>query len=117
MIFISFRIKRACTLLLASAALLLTACSPKEPQASKPVAVSANAEEWVSAEVVKLDVARKLITLKHGPVASIGMEAMTMPFKVQDAALLDGLKPGDKGSVVIKPIDSELFVLKWKPAV
>jgi Cu/Ag efflux protein CusF len=92
-----------------SATLLFTACSTTPPSTS-------NADEWVSAEVVKTDTARKLITLKHGPVASIGMEAMTMPFKVQDAALLQGLKAGDKGSVVIKPIDDELFVLKWKAA-
>ncbi len=93
----------------ASAALFAAACAATPPS-------KASAEEWVSAEVVKADASRKLITLKHGPVPSISMEAMTMPFKVQDAALLQGLKAGDKGSVVIKAIDSELFVLKWKAA-
>lgn len=51
-------------------------------------------------EVRKIDAANQKITLRHGPLANIGMPPMTMVFKVQDAAQLEGLKVGDKVSFV-----------------
>lgn len=36
------------------------------------------------------------LTLAHGPVAEVKWPAMTMTFKVADAKLLKGLKPGSK---------------------
>jgi Cu/Ag efflux protein CusF len=66
--------------------------------------------EWVNAEVVKIDAPRNRITLKHERIASIKMDAMTMPFKVKDKALLDGRKSGDKLQVVVQELDGDLFV-------
>ena len=45
------------------------------------------------------------------------MAAMTMPFKVKEAALLDGYKVGDKLQVVVKDIDGDLFVTQVRKAV
>jgi Cu/Ag efflux protein CusF len=36
------------------------------------------------------------VTLKHGDIPNLDMPPMTMVFQVQDPALLDQLKPGDK---------------------
>ncbi len=36
------------------------------------------------------------ITIVHGPLANLGMPAMTMTFGVKDKALLRGIKPGDR---------------------
>jgi Cu(I)/Ag(I) efflux system periplasmic protein CusF len=47
-------------------------------------------------EVRKVDRPQGKLTLRHGPIASLDMPAMTMVFKVADPKLLDGLKPGDK---------------------
>lgn len=47
-------------------------------------------------EVRKVDKAANKITLKHGPITSLDMPAMTMVFQVRDAALLDKLATGDK---------------------
>ncbi len=47
-------------------------------------------------EVRKIDLAAKKITLRHGPLKSVGMPPMTMVFSVRDAALLEGVKVGDK---------------------
>ncbi|HBX55419.1 copper-binding protein [Pseudomonas sp. UBA2684] len=47
-------------------------------------------------EVRKIDLATQKITLRHGPIQSIGMPPMSMVFTVRDAALLEGLKVGDK---------------------
>lgn len=47
-------------------------------------------------EVRKIDLAAQKITLRHGPIQSVGMPPMTMVFSVREAALLDGVKAGDK---------------------
>jgi len=45
-------------------------------------------------QVVALEPARKLITVNHKEIKGF-MPAMTMPYDVTDAKLLDGIKPGD----------------------
>ena len=53
--------------------------------------------EMVKGEVRKIDEVAGKITLKHGPIKSLGMdEGMTMVFRVQDPALLKQVKVGDK---------------------
>lgn len=47
-------------------------------------------------EVKKINTKAQTITLKHGPIANLGMPAMTMTFKVKTTALLDQAKVGDK---------------------
>ncbi len=50
----------------------------------------------VSGEVVKVDKAAGKITVKHGPIKNLDMDAMTMVFRVSDPAMLDKVKAGDK---------------------
>jgi len=51
----------------------------------------------VQGEVRKIDEAAGKITLKHGPIKSLGMEVgMTMAFRVKDPAMFRELKVGDK---------------------
>ena len=45
-------------------------------------------------QVLSLEPARKLLTVKHEEIKGF-MPAMTMPYEVRDAKLLDGLTPGD----------------------
>lgn len=47
-------------------------------------------------EVRKVDRVRGTVTLKHGPVESLGMGPMTMPFTATDPKLLANLKEGDR---------------------
>jgi Cu/Ag efflux protein CusF len=68
------------------------------------------ATEWVRGEVVKLDPERSRITLKHAPIRMVKMAAMTMPFRVKDAAMLAPLKPGDRVRFEVLEHDSELIV-------
>jgi Cu/Ag efflux protein CusF len=53
------------------------------------------APEWVRGEITKLSAERAQVTVKHEAIKSMGMDAMTMPYKVSNAALLKGFKPGD----------------------
>ena len=45
--------------------------------------------------VKKIDVAKGVVTLAHGPIASLRWPAMTMSFELKDAALAKGIKAGD----------------------
>lgn len=64
----------------------------------KPKAASeaAKSTEMAEAEVRKVDKEQGKITLKHGEIKSLDMPAMTMVFRVKDAALLDKVVAGDK---------------------
>ncbi len=53
-------------------------------------------DAMVDGEVKKVDATAGKITLKHGPIANLDMDSMTMVFRVQDPALLENLQPGDK---------------------
>jgi Cu(I)/Ag(I) efflux system protein CusF len=63
-------------------------------------------------EIRRINEKRKEITLKHGPIPSLSMDAMTMAFSVKDAALLKGLKPGDKVRFQAEIIGKEPVVTK-----
>ncbi len=92
-------------------AALLSLAAPTH--AASPAAGKA---EIVKAQVVKVDAARGKVTLKHAPIKSIKMEAMTMPFKVKDAAMLDALKAGDKVTFSVAMMDDELVVTQIQVA-
>lgn len=59
-------------------------------------AASAAKSALSDAEVRKVDLDAKKITLRHGPIPNLDMPPMTMVFQVKDPALLQGLKTGDK---------------------
>ena len=45
--------------------------------------------------VKKIDAKAGVVTLAHGPIASLNWPAMTMSFKLKDAALAKGVRSGD----------------------
>jgi Cu(I)/Ag(I) efflux system protein CusF len=60
--------------------------------------VAAQNSPLVSGQVTKVDPSAKKITIRHGPIKNLDMNEknMTMVFAVQDPALLQQVKPGDK---------------------
>jgi len=54
----------------------------------------AHAADLSSGEVRKVDREAKKVTIRHGPIENLRMPPMTMVFRVQDKAMLDGLAPG-----------------------
>jgi Cu/Ag efflux protein CusF len=67
--------------------------------------------EWTAGEVRKVDRAGSAITLRHDEVKNLSMAAMTMSWKVKDAQLLDGLKPGDKVRFTAEKVAGEYTVM------
>jgi Cu/Ag efflux protein CusF len=88
--------------------LLAAACFV--PLALSSMAQTAAQPEWINAEVTRLQLDRKRVTLKHERIPSIKMDAMTMPFKLKDTQLFDGYKVGDKLQIVVKNDDGDLFI-------
>lgn len=63
-------------------------------------------------EVKKVDKGAAKMTIKHGPLQNINMDAMTMVFRVKDPAMLDQVKEGDKISFVAETPNGQLTVTK-----
>jgi Cu(I)/Ag(I) efflux system periplasmic protein CusF len=64
-----------------------------ETPASSPAAAS---HAMASGEVMAVYRKEKRLLLKHGPIASLGMGAMTMEFGVAQSKLIDVVRQGDK---------------------
>jgi Cu(I)/Ag(I) efflux system periplasmic protein CusF len=64
-----------------------------QPAAATAVAAPA---AMADGEVRRVDRDAKKITIKHGPISNLDMPPMTMVFQVQDPAMLDQVKAGDK---------------------
>ena len=56
---------------------------------------AAGSEALADGEVKKVDKDAGKVTIKHGPLKSLEMPAMTMVFRVKDPAMLETLKAGD----------------------
>ncbi len=82
----------------------------------KPVpARAAGVAALARGEVLEVDRKEQRVLMKHGPIRSIGMDAMTMEFRVPDQDLLARLKPGDKVrfAAAYKDGDYEITRVEW----
>jgi Cu/Ag efflux protein CusF len=68
----------------------------------------------VSGTVEKVDTAQGKITIDHGPIKNLDMDAMTMVFRAQDPALLKGLKAGDKIQFTADRVNGQISVTSIK---
>jgi Cu/Ag efflux protein CusF len=68
------------------------------------------------AEVRKVDLDAKKITLRHGEIKNLDMPPMTMVFQAKDPAMLDNLKAGDKVLFSADKINGAYTVMSIEPA-
>jgi Cu(I)/Ag(I) efflux system protein CusF len=68
----------------------------------------------VSGTVEKVDTTQGKITIDHGPIKNLDMEAMTMVFRAQDPALLKGVKAGDKVQFTADRLNGQISVTSIK---
>jgi uncharacterized cupredoxin-like copper-binding protein len=81
--------------------------------ASAPQATVTDAglsDDWTIAEIRRVDIPNKRMTLKHGEIKGLDMPPMTMVFYVDDTALLQGLKQGDTVRVRVR-LDGKRYVV------
>ncbi|MFG6447319.1 copper-binding protein [Roseateles sp. BYS180W] len=83
-------------------------------EAPAATASAAQGEEWVAAEVRRIDPEQRKLTLRHGDIKSMQMMGMTMVFKADAGVSLEGLAVGDR--IEFRPVRrSEGFVLlAWR---
>ncbi|RXV68881.1 RND transporter [Burkholderia stabilis] len=72
------------------------------------------AQRMSQGEIRKVDTAAGKLTIKHGPLDNLGMDAMTMAFKVKDPAMLSQVKVGDKVDFVADDVGGALTVVELK---
>jgi len=72
---------------------------PTESNVGKPAAAMS------AGEVRKINRETGKITIRHGPLLNLDMPPMTMLFRVQDAALIDQIKEGDRIRFVAEKIN------------
>ncbi|MFS0757167.1 copper-binding protein [Noviherbaspirillum sp. 1P10PC] len=75
-------------------------------------ATAGAADAMSTGEVRKIDKGTGKMTIKHGPLANLGMDAMTMVFRVKDKAMLDQVKVGDKINFVAEEPNGQLTVTR-----
>lgn len=67
-------------------------------------------------EVRKVDKAQGKLTLQHEAIANLKMPPMTMAYRVQNPAWLEGLKEGDKVRFDADKVNGQYTITALKPA-
>jgi len=81
-----------------------------------PAASQDDANALTDGEVKKVDKDTGKLTVQHGPLTNLNMPGMTMSFKVQDPAMLDQVKAGDKIRLRVERINGAFTVTKLETA-
>jgi len=84
------------------------AAAPARPAAQAPVSPLPT----VSGTVEKVDAGTGKVTIDHGPIPNLNMDAMTMVFRAQDPALLQGVKEGDKVRFQADRVNGQISVVR-----
>jgi Cu/Ag efflux protein CusF len=79
-------------------------------------ASSSQGTDFAQGEVRRIDLEAKKVTLRHGPIPNLQMSDMTMVFQVQDPAMLQNLKVGDKVRFKADNVNGALTVTAVEPA-
>ena len=102
----------ACGLLVAAPLAAQTAAEHDAHHADPGAAAAAAALPLSDGEVRKIDKSTGKLTIKHGPLQNLQMPPMTMVFRVQEPAMLDQIKEGDKIKFSADRVDGALTVTR-----
>ena len=70
----------------------------------------------VDGVVKKIDKATGKVTVSHGPLTNLNMPAMTMVFRVKEAAWIEQMQTGGKIRFVADSIDGTLTIVRFEAA-
>ena len=74
------------------------------------------AAQSVSGTVTKVDEPQGKLTINHGAIKNLDMDAMTMVFRAGDPAMLKGLKAGTKIKFDADRVNGQITVTKLEKA-
>ncbi|MBN9438104.1 copper-binding protein [Bosea sp. (in: a-proteobacteria)] len=66
----------------------------------------------VTGTVKKVDTAQGKLTVDHGPIKNLDMDAMTMVFRAGDPEMLKTVKAGDKIKFTAERVNGQITVTK-----
>jgi Cu/Ag efflux protein CusF len=69
-----------------------------------------------SGTVRKVDAPAGKITIDHGPIPNLNMDAMTMVFRTPDPAILQGVNAGDKIRFQADRVNGRISVIRIEKA-
>lgn len=72
--------------------------------------------QQVNGTVKKVDEAQGKLTIDHGAIKNLDMDAMSMVFRAGDPAMLKGLKAGDKIKFDADRVNGQITVTKLQKA-
>ena len=94
-----------------SLAIAAASVSLAHAQAPAPAAAPTKpAVALASGEIINVYPKDKKVLLKHGPIPSLNMTAMTMEYGLKDAKMLAQLKKGDKVKFAAEQAGDNYFV-------
>jgi Cu(I)/Ag(I) efflux system protein CusF len=115
--------KKLTLLALVTASSLLAACggddapsAPNMPAAQQPAGGQAAAENRGMGVVQSVDTANGSLSIAHEPIEALGWPAMTMSFKVDKPALLEGVEAGDRIEFMLRGRDMSAVVTSIEEA-
>lgn len=97
-------------------ALCMTHPIHAQPNQSMAQAPQAASTEWTTGEIRKLDKDTGKLSIRHEDIKSLNMPAMTMVFMVNNKALLEGFKVGDKIQFIVVQEQGKLIVTQLQLA-
>ena len=77
---------------------------------------SAQTTPTVEGTIKKVDAEQGKVTIDHGKIPNLDMDAMTMVFRAGDPAMLKGLKTGDKIKFDADRVNGQITVTKLQKA-
>jgi Cu/Ag efflux protein CusF len=82
-----------------------------------PCALSAQDAPIVNGEVLRVDLHSGMITIKHGPIQNLAMNAAgaTDDFKVAEPIFLNALQPGETIKFTADRVDGQLRITRLQP--
>ena len=99
----------AMTLLMA---LMLPAVADEHEQPQQAAPAAPGADDYVGAEIRKIDTDGGKLTLKPGAMRKFDMPGMTMTFRAADPAMLLNLAVGDKVRFIPDKVNGQFVVIK-----
>lgn len=88
----------------------LSALSLVAPVHAAPASAAATPAPMSEGEILKVDKATGKLTIKHGELKNLGMQGMTMMFKVRSPDMLDKVRQGDKVRFIAEQSSAGLVV-------
>jgi Cu/Ag efflux protein CusF len=102
--------------LIALPASVLAQTKPVAPAAVPSAASAPKPVPMADGEIRRINKAAATMTLRHGPIPSLNMPAMTMDYKVANPKFLDAFKPGDKVRFTADKIGDQYTVTRLEAA-